>query len=93
MPTNFLCPNCNAENPVNYEFCGTCGAKLAGGERETAIECSACGWQNSPGQRFCGRCGARLNIPCPNCGVTLPSDSRYCPNCAYLCGEGRYGSA
>jgi predicted amidophosphoribosyltransferase len=56
-----------------------------------SIKCNKCGFENADGMRFCITCGARLSSPCPECGALVPPDSRYCPSCACLCGEGRFG--
>jgi predicted RNA-binding Zn-ribbon protein involved in translation (DUF1610 family) len=90
MVETFLCPKCGEENVMGYRFCVTCGVQLAAGEQQSEETCSKCSTQNPTNYRFCGSCGIRLNISCPNCGAIVPADSRYCHNCAYLCGEGRY---
>ncbi len=90
MVETFLCPNCGEENLMAYRFCGGCGTRLAAGMQQSAKVCSKCGEENPPNYKFCGDCGAKLDTSCPNCGAAVPADSRYCPNCAYLCGEGRY---
>jgi len=90
MVETFLCPKCGGENVMGYRFCVTCGEQLAAGTQQSEKTCSKCSTQNPTNYRFCGSCGVRLNSCCPNCGAIVPADSRYCPNCAYLCGEGRY---
>lgn len=75
---------------MTYRFCGNCGTKLAAGTQLSAKACSKCGEENPPQYKFCGICGMKLDTLCPNCGAAVPADSRYCPSCAYLCGEGRY---
>lgn len=90
MKETFLCSECGSENVMNYKFCGACGARLAAETPQSSIACSECGAQNPAGYKFCGQCGAKLGIYCPNCGAAVLPDSRYCPSCAYLCGEGRY---
>jgi class 3 adenylate cyclase/tetratricopeptide (TPR) repeat protein len=45
------CPQCGAENPDRFRFCGSCGRPLA-------RTCSNCGAEVPAGFRFCGECGA-----------------------------------
>ena len=90
MVETFLCPNCGEENLMSYQFCGACGTKLATKMQQSEKACSKCGTQNPIDYKFCGICGAKLDASCPNCGVAVSPDSRYCPNCAYLCGDGRH---
>jgi len=90
MVETFLCPNCGEENLMSYQFCGACGTKLAAGIQQSEKMCSKCGSQNLPSYNFCGNCGVKLDTSCPNCRADVPADSRYCPNCAYLCGDGRH---
>ena len=90
MVETFLCPKCGEENVMGYRFCVMCGEQLAAGEQQAEKTCSKCSTQNPTYYKFCGGCGVKLNSSCPNCGADVPVDSRYCPNCAYLCGEGRY---
>jgi RNA polymerase subunit RPABC4/transcription elongation factor Spt4 len=90
MIETFLCPNCGEENLMSYRFCGACGKRLAAGMQQSEKTCSKCGTKNEPDYKFCGTCGVRLDNSCPNCGAVVPADSRYCPNCAYLCGDGRH---
>jgi predicted amidophosphoribosyltransferase len=62
-------------------------------EMQQQVKCSNCSSFNEIGLRFCVTCGLRLGAPCPQCGLVVPSDSRFCPKCAHLCGEGRFGKA
>ncbi len=55
------------------------------------IKCTSCNSENAEGLRFCITCGSRLGAPCPQCGAIVPPDSRFCPQCASLCGIGRFG--
>lgn len=50
------CPNCDADNPENFKFCGTCGASLT-------AKCSKCGGENPLIYRYCGTCGIPLWSP------------------------------
>ena len=87
------CSSCGTPNDPQYKFCGACGTELAEASQESAKVCFKCEAENPLGNKFCGQCGAKLGIGCPNCGAIVLPDSRYCPNCAYLCGEGRHGEA
>ena len=58
---------------------------------QQTITCTNCNSQNDKIFRFCTTCGARLSAPCSQCGAFVPPDSRYCPECAALCGSGRFG--
>jgi len=49
------CPECQAENPNTFSFCGECGVKLA-------RICSTCNATNPPQYRFCGECGRNLGV-------------------------------
>ena len=60
---------------------------------QQSIICTNCNSENHKDFKFCTRCGSRLGTPCPQCGAVVPPDSRYCPNCAALCGSGRFGKA
>ena len=55
------------------------------------IKCTFCHTENEEGFHFCTYCGARLGSICPQCAAVVPPDSRFCPNCAFLCGDGRFG--
>jgi class 3 adenylate cyclase len=37
--------------------------------------------ENVAGKRFCRGCGASLAAACPNCGVAIASDDRFCGEC------------
>lgn len=50
------CPNCQAANADNYNFCGQCGAKLE-------KVCPWCRHSNPPHNTFCGDCGHDLSVP------------------------------
>ena len=50
------CPKCQADNKVEAQFCGNCGAKFL-------LICSQCGSENTPGNNFCNECGHNLTIP------------------------------
>ena len=41
------------DNKPGDKFCGTCGAKIGGGE----AKCKNCGASNDSGANFCGKCG------------------------------------
>lgn len=92
MTETFLCPECETENLMDYRFCIACGTRLAAGGEPLPKICFKCHLENPPRYKFCGKCGAKLGIACPNCGDAVPPESRYCPNCAYLCGEGKYNA-
>ena len=47
------CGRCGADNAVDKNFCGDCGAKLQ-------AACPACGSAVEHNKRFCGDCGAEL---------------------------------
>jgi len=55
------------------------------------VKCTNCSHDNAKGLNFCVNCGTRLGFPCPQCGAIVPPDSRFCPECASLCGSGRFG--
>lgn len=57
-----ICPNCNAECPMEVPFCSSCGSKLPMPEppaqqEETVGFCSACGQKIAAGSAFCPACG------------------------------------
>ncbi len=60
MKKTIACPGCGSQNPADQQFCGSCGAKLAGEAEQQTIICPGCGSQNPASQQFCGSCGARL---------------------------------
>jgi class 3 adenylate cyclase len=49
------CPECQAENPDTFSFCGECGVKLA-------RICPNCSASNPAQYRFCGECGHDLVV-------------------------------
>lgn len=70
MSEPVICPNCEATNGANAQFCGRCGWALAAppaaeppakpaGTAE-AIPCLNCGRPNPAGTRFCHHCGVDL---------------------------------
>lgn len=58
---------------------------------QQVIKCGNCGAGNAGHFKFCSVCGTKLGMPCLQCGEIIPSDSRYCPRCGALSGEGRFG--
>jgi len=60
MKKTIACPGCGSQNPADQQFCGSCGAKLAGEAEQQTIMCPGCGSQNPASQQFCGSCGAKL---------------------------------
>jgi len=60
MKKTIACPGCGSQNPADQQFCGSCGAKLAGEAEQQTIICPGCGSQNAASQQFCGSCGAKL---------------------------------
>ncbi len=60
MKKTIACPGCGSQNPASQQFCGSCGAKLAGEAEQQTITCPGCGSQNPASQQFCGSCGAKL---------------------------------
>ena len=60
------CPECQADNPDTFSFCGECGVVLA---RIYCI-CSKCSANNPPHYRFCGECGHDLVVS----GESAPED-------------------
>jgi len=60
MEKTTTCPSCGSQNAADQQFCGSCGAKLAGEVEQQTITCPRCGSQNAADQQFCGSCGARL---------------------------------
>ncbi|MEW6752452.1 MAG: adenylate/guanylate cyclase domain-containing protein [Candidatus Latescibacterota bacterium] len=68
------CPQCRAEVPAGFRFCGNCGARLDAPEVQP-LRCAGCGFANPPGLQFCGHCGARLagrQVPAPAAGQPAP---------------------
>nr|MBC8512731.1 zinc ribbon domain-containing protein [Dehalococcoidia bacterium] len=59
------CPECQAENPNTFSFCGECGVKLA-------RICSRCSATNPPQYRFCGECGHDLVVSPESISEDLP---------------------
>ncbi len=60
MEQKVNCPSCGSVNNVGQQFCGVCGAKLAGEAPRQGIACPGCGFENPTGQQFCGACGTKL---------------------------------
>ena len=60
MKKTIACPGCGSQNAADQQFCGSCGAKLAGEVEQQTITCPGCGSQNPASQQFCGSCGAKL---------------------------------
>ncbi len=60
MEQKVNCPSCGSVNNVGQQFCGACGAKLAGEAPQQGIACPGCGFENPTGQQFCGACGTKL---------------------------------
>lgn len=56
------CPKCGKEGPDGAAFCGSCGAKLSGGESAGggAAFCPQCGEAVPAGAENCPKCGAAL---------------------------------
>ncbi len=68
-----ICPNCNASNPANEEFCENCGAELGG----VSVAASAPVLAAAPSS-------AGLTIvKCPRCGNIVPSNDKFCRKCGY----------
>ncbi len=70
------CPYCEARNPGNAKFCGSCGGdlseaavrkhgKVLGARKKDAqpIVCPACGTENKAGAKRCVQCGSTLTKP------------------------------
>lgn len=62
-----ICPNCNAEVPVNSVFCNNCGAKIPQvfSQTEEQVEksgkvCRNCGMPLPEGHLFCTNCGTKV---------------------------------
>lgn len=49
------CPACDAANPADHRFCGTCGAPLT-------RTCPDCGKTSPASNRFCGGCGKPFDV-------------------------------
>ncbi|MCK4331872.1 MAG: zinc ribbon domain-containing protein, partial [Dehalococcoidia bacterium] len=60
MEQKVNCTSCGSVNNVGQQFCGACGAKLAGEAPQQGIACPGCGLENPTGQQFCGACGTKL---------------------------------
>lgn len=63
-----VCSSCGKQNPWGQQFCGTCGARLFGGQQQAyglqqTYSCSKCGQAVAQGVNFCGSCGTPLNWP------------------------------
>ena len=72
------CPKCGSDLPENAKFCLECGEKI-----ETAkegIQCPNCGEITPPG-KFCLHCGSPIAKKCPNCGIDVPANGKFCPEC------------
>jgi RNA polymerase subunit RPABC4/transcription elongation factor Spt4 len=68
------CPRCQAETPLDAEFCPTCGAKLT-------VVCAQCGTANAPDHNFCKKCGRPLasNLIGRPSGAKFASPDAYTP--------------
>ncbi len=70
------CPACRHENPADFRFCESCGARL---ERS----CLTCGESASPSASFCGKCGSALEsdseTPADASGVTAEQPASSAP--------------
>lgn len=63
-------------------------------EATKRVICPDCGAINHPAARNCKKCKADLTsvknmVPCPECGVPQPADSKVCGNCGF---NGKPGS-
>lgn len=83
MPVNHsnnrVCNKCGLKVPENSKFCLNCGEKILNPSEELII-CKSCGKQTLKG-KFCMECGAVLANKCPNCGLELASNAKFCLNC------------
>ena len=65
-PEGLPCPSCGIPVVPGKKFCGSCGAKMEGDAKPTAVPptqpvCPACGKAVIPGKKFCGTCGHKLH--------------------------------
>jgi membrane protease subunit (stomatin/prohibitin family) len=77
-PAGVKCPKCNAENPPNMKFCGSCGTEMSPG-----VKCPKCGASNPAGMKFCGGCGFNMvaGAKCPKCNAENPPGTKFCGSC------------
>src|SRR5262249_12621145 len=61
------CPNCNAEIPVDSNYCVRCGRSLP------RVVCRSCGHDNPPAAKFCANCGNELATDTQPLPATAPS--------------------
>lgn len=72
------CPKCNAINPQNAKFCGSCGGQMV----VPKMACPACNEQIKADSKFCPSCGANLQqVNCKQCGTPLKPGAKFCPEC------------
>ncbi len=71
------CPSCNAMNPANAKFCGSCGKEIVRG-----MKCPKCNAAINGSPKFCPECGASLEAQkCSKCNATLQPGAKFCPEC------------
>lgn len=73
------CPKCGNLIPANAKFCMECGTKIES-STENEIICPKCG-KKTLKRKFCMECGQPLTNICPDCGMEVPSDGKFCPAC------------
>lgn len=92
MAETLACTRCGTDNPINAQFCVTCGASLslaATGQTRPLVGtiCPSCGTQNVVNAQFCGGCGQRLAAKLetysqPYAGTPQQGgQAMYCPVC------------
>ena len=47
------------------------------------MKCPECRFDNREGVKFCEKCGAKMELICPNCGVKIPFDRKFCGECGH----------
>lgn len=89
-----ICPNCQALNPFESEYCVKCGQSLKVDVPKKY--CFVCGAENAANAKFCVNCKYQFDAPTSNrynwtcaCGYDNDSDADFC---AY-CGKPRDGVA
>ncbi|HWQ59502.1 MAG TPA: SPFH domain-containing protein [Clostridia bacterium] len=69
------CPSCRADVKKGSAACPVCGAKMP-------FPCPKCGEPiEKASARFCSNCGYSFVKKCPACGIELPGEPKFCPEC------------
>jgi len=88
-PKSIACPNCGSPVPqetnLNQPFkCQACASILimnSPAEATEAITCPNCQTVNGQFNRYCTRCQVRIQVDCPICYYSNPSDASVCFHC------------